>query len=373
MRLSDHSPSVLALVFARLKWALLAIATLTAILTFTGCGSALRISHRSTGTNASTTSVPGVPFYVKRARCRQEVVWLEPIYTLTLTAMIPGKDGTLQSRPSGSMVLPRSSFVRDEVKDLIKTVTNGGDETTVLANWRKVTPLISSNVQTRGFSSLTAEDIILLGSSAAPVVFVDYTDQYYVNAKLPWAGSANVDAKVAEDGSLTEASGQVETKTIETLLSPVNTAITGALGSGKDLEPGKVAVFTLTVALSGYRHTLARLVDYPSSTSSKAANGVVTIGTPACPVVQAIPFGEASEYKREDLSQPPSDVTPADKKTDTQDPKKGVDDNGKNSTANKDPAAGDKSAAGDKGVKSPDKAAGKGSSGGGKNPKKKKS
>jgi hypothetical protein len=283
--------------------------------------------------------------------------------------MIPDKDGTLQSRPSGSMVLPRSGFIGDEVKDLMKTVTNGGDENTVLANWRKVTPLISSNVLTRPFASLKAEDLILLGSSAAPVVFVDYTDQYYVNAKLPWAGSANVDAKVAEDGSLTEASGQVETKTLETLLGPVNTAITGALGSGKDLEAGKIAIFTLTVSLSGYRHTLAKLVDYPS-TSTKTADGVISTVTPACAVVQTITFAEASEYKREDLSQPATDAKPTDKKTDDT-KKKAADDKNKDGTANKDSSADDKNASVDKGAKSTDKPADKGASIG-SNPKHKK-
>jgi len=250
------------------------------------------------------------------------------------------------------MVLPRSSFNTEEVKMLMTSVSNGGDEVTVLANWRKVVPFVKPNVLTRDFNSLEDKDRILLGSSAAPVVFVDYTDQYYVNAKIPLAGSANVDAKVADDGSLSEASGQVESKTLETILGPVNTAITGALGAAKALEPGKIETFTLTVSVSGYRHTLARFVDLPGSTTATADDGTVTTRTPACPVVKAIAFGDASEYKREDLSSPGDNST--DKKPDTKTPKKDpVTDKSKDSPSDKSPTADVKPPPGGGPVKTP--------------------
>src|SRR5258708_2931360 len=154
MKQPQRIPSVLSSLFLRYKWVSIVVAALAAILASTGCGTALRVSHRPVGSSIDSKSVPGVPFYIKRARCRQEVVWFEPLYTLTLTAMIPDKDGTLQSRPRGTMVLPRSSFNKDEVKTLLKSVSNGGEEVTVLANWKKVVPLVDPEILTRGFSSL---------------------------------------------------------------------------------------------------------------------------------------------------------------------------------------------------------------------------
>jgi hypothetical protein len=186
-----------------------------------------------------------------------------------------------------------------------------------------------------------------------PRQFVDYTDQYYVNAKRPLAGSANVDAKVAEDGSLSEASGQVESKTFETILGalPISSVITGALGLGtKAVAPGNVEAFTLTVSVSGYRHTLARLVDYPNSTQTKS--------TPPCPVVKEISLADASEYKREDMAAP-TDSGKGDKKSDTGSQKKtGKTDKGKDSTSEKD-SSSSKNAEPNEGDNSADDAMGK--------------
>jgi hypothetical protein len=258
-----------------------------------GCGVALRVNHRPVGTTATPVSVPGVPFYPKRARCRQEVVWFEPIYTLTLVAMLPDKNGALQSHPRGVVVLSRSSFESQEVDDFMKVLNNRPtDEGTVLRYWQKVVARADSHVLSRDFSSLAASDRILAGRSAAPVVYVDYADQYYVNAKLPVAGSANVDAKVAVDGSLSEASGQVQSQTLQTILNalPISSVITGGLGLGKSIAAaGEVEAFQLTISISGYRHTLARFVDYPSTSAP-------------CPIAIDITLTEATEYKREDMN-----------------------------------------------------------------------
>lgn len=259
-----------------------------------GCGTALRVSHRATGTTANPISVPGVPFYIKKARCRQEIVWFEPIYTLTLSASLPDKDGTLQNHPRGSVVLSLKNFKSPEVNDFMKLLNNSPtDEGTVLREWRKVVARADSQVLARDFASLKADERILAGRSAAPAPYVDYSEQYYVNAKLPIAGSANVDAKVADDGSLSEASAQVETKTLETVLSalPIGNVITGALGmGGKALAAtGEVESFQLTISVSGYLHTLSRFADYPKTDLT-------------CPVAEDISLAEAMEYKREDIS-----------------------------------------------------------------------
>jgi hypothetical protein len=224
------------------------------------------------------------------------VVWFEPIYTLTLAALLPDKDGVLQTHPRGAVVLSRSSFESQEVIDFMKVLNNQpSDEGTVTRDWKKVVARADSHVLSRDFASLEAKDRILAGRSAAPAIYVDYSEQYYVNAKIPVAGSANVDAKVAEDGSLSEASGQVETKTLETILNalPISSLITGGLGLGGKgtAEVGQVEAFQLTVSISGYRHTLARFVDYPS-TSPPAP----------CMVATDIALADATEYKREDLS-----------------------------------------------------------------------
>jgi len=273
---------------------LIATAVSLLLLSSIGCGTALRINHRAVGTTVTPVSVPGVPFYTVRGRCRQEVIWFEPIYTLTLAALLPDKDGASQTHPRGVVILSRSSFESQEVVDFMKVLNNRPtDEGTVLRDWQKVVARVDSHVLSRDFGSLGATDRILAGRSVAPAVYVDYAEQYYVNVKIPLAGSANVDAKVAPDGSLSEASGQVQTQTLQTILNalPISSVITGGLGlAGKSIAAaGEVEAFQLTIAISGYRHTLARFVDYPSTS------------TP-CPVPTDIALSEATEYKREDIS-----------------------------------------------------------------------
>jgi len=273
-------------------WILTSITVVALLLLVSGC-TVLKISHTPAGAT-KPTPVPGVPFFAKKARCRQEVSWFEPIYTLTLVAVLPDKDGALQNHPRGAVVLSRSSFESPEITLFMKLLNNKPtDEGTVQQAWQKVVARADPHVLSRDFGSLSAADRILVGRAVAPVVYVDYSDQYYVNAKVPLAGSASVDAKVAEDGSLSELSGQTENKTLETILSalPISSVITGGLGlGGKSIaSAGEVEALQLTVSISGYKHTLARLVDYP--TTSKP-----------CPVASDIPFAEATEYKREDIS-----------------------------------------------------------------------
>jgi hypothetical protein len=273
------------------------------LLSIEGCA-ALQVTHRPAGSTGKPASTPGVPFYPKKARCRQEVVWFQPVYTLTLAALLADKDGALQTHPRGAVVLSRSHFESQEVTDLMKLLNNRPtDEGTVLRAWQKVVVMADSRVLSRDFGSLAVADRILLGRSAAPVVYVDYGDQYYVNAKIPLAGSANLDAKVAVDGSLSEVSGQVQNQTLQTILSalPISGVITGGLGLGGkgSAAVGEVEAFQLTVSISGYRHTLARLVDYPA-------------GSKPCPVVDDLALADATEYKREDITTA-SDATKPDK------------------------------------------------------------
>jgi hypothetical protein len=67
--------------------------------------------------------------------------------------------------------------------------------------------------------------------------------------------------------------------------------ITGGLGlGGKSIAAvAEVEAFQLTVSISGYRHTLARFVDYPGTSAP-------------CPVATEITLAESTEYKREDIT-----------------------------------------------------------------------
>ena len=53
----------------------------------TGCLDTVRVKRaplHPTAGDDQQTNVPGVPFYIKVAQCKQETTWLQPYYTLTL-------------------------------------------------------------------------------------------------------------------------------------------------------------------------------------------------------------------------------------------------------------------------------------------------
>ena len=60
----------------------------------TGCLDTARIKRaplHPTAEEEQQTNVPGVPFYVKVAQCKQETTWLQPYYALTLKKTITTK------------------------------------------------------------------------------------------------------------------------------------------------------------------------------------------------------------------------------------------------------------------------------------------
>ncbi len=288
---------------------------LLALLGFCASCSAVRVSHVAGSTpNAPASKVSGVPFYPKKAKCRQEVVWLQPVYTLTLSVIQTDAKGTPQAKALGSVTLSRSLFDKQEVREFLALVAKGAkDENTVLSAWAKLADLASKATSplTVDFNGMATEDRILAGRSAAAFVYVDYSDQYYINARVPLAGSANLSTKVAADGSLTEATTQVQNTALQTILQslPISTLITGGLGltPTKGFVPEE-EVFQVAIAVSGFRHTLAKFTDFR---------------TP-CQVVADIALNDADEYKREDLSSPgltkaqtPTDTTKKDSTTAT--------------------------------------------------------
>jgi hypothetical protein len=253
-----------------------------------GC-TALRITHSPAGSAAKTTPIEGVPFYPKKGACQQQVVWLEPIYNLSLATLVQDKNNALQSHPRGAVALSRTAFQKDEVRELVKLLNEGKPDEDVLKAWAAVVANSNTDVLSRDFSSLDPSDRILVGRLSKPTTFVDYSDQYYANARVPLAGSASVNPKVAADGSLTEISAQVQDNTLQTILGalPISTVLTGALGlPGKGIVPTVPQTFQLTITITGYQHTLGRTVPYANP----------------CPLPEDLNLANATEYKRDDVS-----------------------------------------------------------------------
>ena len=100
--------------------------------------------------------------------------------------------------------------------------------------WDAVVKLAPPDPFTVDENKLNASDrVVKVANSTAPKVYVDYSTVYYYNVGKPLAGTAQASLKLASDGTMTEGSAQVESKTLQTFLDllPVKDVLTAAAKS----------------------------------------------------------------------------------------------------------------------------------------------
>ena len=214
----------------------------------------------SSGQQAKMESVPGLPFYVKKAACLHTVVWLEPVYTLSLELITTPTGGSAKptSIQLGSTSLSLSQLQAETTQNLFHSL-NGDSPTIqkVVGAWIPVATQKGTPYTPTVFPGPT--DRILISNTSEPQMYVDYSQPYYINAKRPIAGSAKVDSKLASDGTLTEVSAEIEDKTIEAIATGIKD-IASAVGTAAKSENPPVSVqhVKLTVATAGFKHTFSK-------------------------------------------------------------------------------------------------------------------
>ena len=242
-----------------------------------GCGTVYQIKE-------GTTRVHGVPFYVKTGVCRQEQVYLETLFRVTLLESKAGKFEPIKS------VLATGTNYRQ------KAATLSGDP----REFVKSLPDITGELRT-----FAANETVLVSNTATMEARVDYLKQYYVNVTRPLVGSASAKATLAPDGTLTEATGEVEDSTLSTLLDllPINSFLTSKFTGAAAAEDGKQPPeFRLQVEPVLVRHTFFRLQLNPDATACK-------------PATEQDPLTKANaNYRRENVeggggAKPPGDNT----------------------------------------------------------------
>jgi len=177
--------------------------------------------------------------------CKRETVWVEPQYTLSLSVT-----ADKQLPVTKTMTVTRQAYLNDEVQTLITAMNGLAGEHKVDANnasecpssvgavWDRVAANKSyspvAGLETSGGlgAAETAGNIVRVGDSAAVVTEVDYKNVYYLNTRSPWIGTAQVDAKLGSDGTLTEASAQVDDETWSTILNAATSLVGDFFGAG---------------------------------------------------------------------------------------------------------------------------------------------
>ncbi|HYL15259.1 MAG TPA: hypothetical protein VEV41_19630 [Terriglobales bacterium] len=288
----------------------LRIASITALLLIAamtlGCGQAIKVNR------AKYDTVPaeelGIPFYVKTSACEQQTVWLQPIYTLTLKATAtpqPSSTPATQAPNAKSepTVLTRTvtltlkefrtvqvaqlyAAVNSAQKAPLTGVTSDTQIQDIEDKWQAVVNLAPPDPFTVDEDHLNLcvpprcdnERVIKVANSTSVKVFVDYTTMYFYNVAKPLAGSSQASLKLASDGTMTEGSAQIESKTLQTFLDllPVKevlTAVAKTAGGLKGLVqvPPTIVKFELTSDVKTYKHTHSAYVTTPATTPTVCA------------------------------------------------------------------------------------------------------
>lgn len=207
---------------------------------------------------STPTSVPGIPFYVKRGMCRRETVWAEPRYSIQLDILESGKPvitrtitfprsfvgngglnallGNLQALAVKPKAEPKWEPEREPMAGPEGDQASVPCPSEVAAHWERVAAQAAqldrrlscdlAPEQSAGCESLeraeAAGDILRVSNTATVVAEVDYEHRYYLNSRTPWIGTAQANAKLNADGTLSEESAQATDQTWSTVLGSVN-------------------------------------------------------------------------------------------------------------------------------------------------------
>jgi hypothetical protein len=181
-----------------------------------------------------TEKVDGIPFYAKVGVCTQETVWLEPQFTWSLT--IQADD---QAPVTKTVRLSGYAYQQEQVQESLGTLqalngkheVSAEDPTYCPATIRNSWDGISMNgnyfvkpvtEDAQGLTGALPGSLVRVANTATVGSAVDYSRTYYINARTPFIGTGNLDAKLNPDGTLGEGNSQVNDQTWGTVI--------GALG-----------------------------------------------------------------------------------------------------------------------------------------------
>lgn len=202
-----------------------------------GCGSVLRVKP------FDPSKPEGIPFFVKQGACNHQSVYGNPYWRLTLK--VSNDSETLATE---TLDINNADHGGQDFNELLHELEKPApDQDSVMNAWNDLKKRDRFDPWTQN------ADRILLENTSSLTSVVDYSNRYSINQSKPFSGSSNADFKLSADGTLNEASGQVQDNTFSTILSalPISTLITSAAGIATKTgaaanQPPNAVKFSLT-------------------------------------------------------------------------------------------------------------------------------
>lgn len=247
------------------------------LLVVSGCGSVYDIRGKD------QRRLEGVPFFPHVGVCRQESSYVQPVYRVAVQLL----SGTRETRLFEGSVTG-SALASTELRDLRREVTASD------ADLSRVGTAFDALARAAAYQydpQAPPSGLFLASNALSAESQVDYSQPLFMNVSRPWIGSSAANARLAPDGTLAEASGEIKDATAETLLElvpakEVLTALVTAERARALAAPAGAAALQLVLEPQFVKHTYT------------------VIGPAPCPrVVAPIPPGaEGAMYRREQLA-----------------------------------------------------------------------
>jgi hypothetical protein len=256
--------------------------------------------------------LPGVPFYVVGYRCLHSTVWLQPVYSVTV--VVTSSDG--KYIPPVMRFFGRKEFDDPKIKTVlegIKAVSQSprDEYQSVLDVFTKldgINPLEFDTTKILVPGSKEEKEVLLVSNSVVPERYVAANAVFYYNVKKPWNGTANAEIDLSSEGILNKVSGQVEDKTLATILSAL--PISDLIKAGAGLKAAGFDLTTTTPAPAGkYKLDLQIQTRIYKHTRSASVAGATPPCSPETSLVGAdgtTPFN----FTVEDVTAPPTPPAP---------------------------------------------------------------
>ena len=312
----------------------LAFVILSALLPLlaSGClhtASVHRRTAASTDKREIAAGVPGVPFFIKRAVCKQQSVWVQPVYVIQLTtrttykASAPAVTPTPTAAPapdkgspdvtirSTQKIMGQADFAKAQgdlsaLRALLMDEHATGRPDfggNVVKLWNQVLPNTTVVPQLREAEIVSTADAFLVSNSATAEVYVDYNTPFFYNTGRPWIGSSQLNVELAADGTLSKGSAQVESKTLQSVfdLIPVKEALTALTKVGFGVAPFEVqkaiesVQFELTIDTRRIKHTHSR---YSGDVQPCAADPMFVVNNYSLQVEEVVPQAPSDDAEK---------------------------------------------------------------------------
>lgn len=172
------------------------------------------------GGPAGYQRVPGIPFYSKRAVCRQETVYQQDLVRLTFRVYRLSYSGTTGLESAAVLVYAGERLV-DRLTGALPVIARLRLQPSSEADWQRMVSAFEMVPQPDLSNWQDPSGLWLAKNETVPFLYVDYDNPHYLDVQRPVQGSASATTKLASDGTLTEASAQIEDTTLGTIVGAI--------------------------------------------------------------------------------------------------------------------------------------------------------